>query len=220
MIHMFPDRYSVLIVGAPNAGVLEFCTYLTSFYLRNNQNVIMVEADTSRAFVRRQLRNFGIKNDEYEGTQLFLIDCYSEPLNPDESEFICSPTDLPDLLQKIKNAAEPLEEPVRIIFDSLSSLHIYSEPAQVRDFLKKLSDFSKKKGSLTATLHEGMHSIDQVNALINQCDGLIEMHIDDKMKRFIRISRMKSIEIEPKWVPFEIEQAEGVSGTALVWKKD
>lgn len=217
---MFPEKYSVLVVGAPNAGVLEFCAYLTSFYLNGNQSVVLVESDTSRAFVRRQLRNFGIKHDEYEGNQLVLLDCYSAPSESDDADYTCDPSDLPDLLQKIMNVAQPLEEPVRIIFDSLSSLHIYSNPAQVRDFLKRLSDFAKKKGSLTATLHENMHSIDQVNALIDLCDGLIEMHIDDKLKRFIRISRMKSIDVEPKWVPFEIEPAENVAGTALVWKKD
>jgi len=216
---MFPERYSVMVVGPPDAGIFDFCAYLTSFYLRNDQNVVMIETDTSKAFLRRRLRNFGVGYEEYEGSSLAIIDCFSEPSSLDDPEQYCSPSDLPGLLDKIKTASESMTEPVRIILDSLSSLHIYSEPEKVREFLVKLSKLAKKRGSLTATMHEDMHSNEQVDSLGELCNGLIEMRIDEKMKRFIRIAKMESLDVEPKWILFDIEPGASADGAALVWKK-
>jgi KaiC/GvpD/RAD55 family RecA-like ATPase len=217
---MFPERYSVIVVGPPDAGIFDFCAYLASFYLRNDQNVVMIETDTSKAFLRRQLRNFGARHEEYEGSSLAIIDCFGEPSSLDNPDHFCSPSDLPVLLDKIRTSSESMAEPVRIIFDSLSSLHIYSEPGKVMEFLSKLSELAKKRGSLTATLHEDMHSMEQTDSLGELCDGRIEMRIDEKMKRYIRIIKMESLEIEPKWVLFDIEPVVSGDGAALVWKKD
>jgi KaiC/GvpD/RAD55 family RecA-like ATPase len=217
---MFPERYSIMVVGPPDAGIFDFCAYLASFYLRNGQNVVMIETDTSKAFLRRQLRNFGARHEEYEGSSLAIIDCFSEPSSLDNPEHYCSPSALPELLDKIKTASESMTEPVRIIFDSMSSLHIYSESEKVREFLVKLTELAKKRGSLTATLHEDMHSREQIDSLGELCNGQIEMRIDEKMKRYIRIIKMESLEVEPKWVLFDIEPAQSSDGAALVWKRN
>jgi KaiC/GvpD/RAD55 family RecA-like ATPase len=216
---MFPDRYSVMVVGPPDAGIFDFCTYLASYYLRNGQNVVMIETDTSKAFMRRRLRNFGARHEDYEGSSLTIIDCFSEPSSLDNPEHYCKPSALPELLDKIKASSESMSEPVRIIFDSLSSPHIYCDQEKVREFLVKLSDLAKKRGSLTATLHEDMHSMEQIDSLGELCNGRIEMRIDEKMKRYIRIIKMDSLEVEPKWVLFDIEPAVTPDGAALVWKK-
>ncbi len=217
---MFPERYSVLVVGPPDAGIFDFCAYLTAFYLRNGQNVVMIETDASKAFLRRRLRSLGAKPEEYEGSSLSVIDCFSDPSALDNQDLYCSPSDLPELLDKIKTASDSMSEPVRIIFDSLSSLHIYSDSDQVREFLIKLTSMSKRRGSLTTTLHEDMLSNEHIDSLGKLCDGLIEMRIDEKMKRYIRIIKMQSVEVEPKWVLFDIEPAQSSDGAALVWKKE
>jgi len=217
---MFPERYSVLVVGLPDAGILDFLTYLASFYLRSGQNVVMVETDTSKAFIRRQLRNFGVKNGECEDSSFVVIDCFSEASSLDNRDQYCSPSDLPELLEKIKAAQESTSEPVRIIFDSLSSLQIYSEHDKVKDFLARLSDLSKRRGSLAVSLHEGMHSKEQIKSLSDLCDGLIEMRVDAKRKRYVRISKMGDMEIESKWVLFDVEPSAPAGGAALVWKRE
>lgn len=217
---MFPERYSILVVGPPDAGVFDFCAYLAAFYLRNGQNVVMIETDTSKAFLRRRLRSFGAKHEEYEGSSLSIIDCFSEPSTLDNLDHYCSPSDLPELLDKIKTSSDSMSEPIRVIFDSLSSLHIYSEPEQVREFLIRLSGLAKKRGSLTTTLHEDMLSNEHIDSLGKLCDGLIEMRIDEKMKRYIRIIKMQSVEVEPKWILFDVEPATPSDGAALVWKRE
>jgi KaiC/GvpD/RAD55 family RecA-like ATPase len=216
---MFPERYSVMVVGPPDAGIFDFCAYLASFYLRNGQNVLMIETDTSKAFIRRRLRSFGARHEEHEGSSLAIIDCFSEPSLLDKPEHYCSPSALPELLDKIRASSESMSEPVRIIFNSLSSPHLYCDPEKVRGFLAKLSDLAKERGSLTATLHEDMHSTEHIDGLGELCNGRIEMRIDEKMKRYIRIFKMDSLEVEPKWVLFDIEPAVSSDGAALVWKK-
>jgi KaiC/GvpD/RAD55 family RecA-like ATPase len=217
---MFPERYSVLVVGPPDAGIFDFCAYLAAFYLRNGQNVIMIETDTSKAFLRRRLRNFGAKPEEYEDSSLSIIDCFSEPSTLDNPDLYCSPSDLPELLDKIKTSSDSMSEPVRVIFNSLSSLHIYSDPEQVREFLIKLTSMAKRRGSLTTTLHEDMLSNEHIDSLGQLCDGLIEMRVDKKMKRYLRIIKMQSVDVEPKWILFDIEPTSASDGAALVWKKE
>lgn len=217
---MFPERYSVIVMGPANAGVFEFCTYLAAFYLKNGQNVVMAETDTSKALVRKQLRNYGVKHDEVEDSALEVVDFFSKGSPLDKGENQCDPSDLPNVLEKIKSAATPMTEPVRIIFDSLSTLHIYSEPEKVLEFLLRLSDLGKRRGSLTVTLHQNMHPKEQVDALTDACDGLIEMRVDERMKRYIRMKKMASIEVEPKWMLFDIEPASRETGAGLIWKRE
>ncbi|MEM2839310.1 MAG: RAD55 family ATPase [Thermoplasmata archaeon] len=216
---MFPEKYSVIVVGAPEAGVLEFCAYLASFYLKNGQDVVMVETDTSADFVRRMISEFGVTREVFEKAAMTTIDCYSEPKEENDLIRYAELSDLPGLLEKVKSAIEELQEPVRVIFDSLSSLFIHNAAEDITGFLEKLIRLSKERGSLTATLYEKMHPAEQVVALTSQCDGLIEMMVDEQMERYIRIKRMKDLPVKPNWVPFEPGLSERVSGTSLIWKK-
>ncbi|MDH4123724.1 MAG: RAD55 family ATPase [Thermoplasmata archaeon] len=217
---MFPKKYSILIIGPSGAGVFDFCAYLASFYLRNDQSVVFIETDTSRSFVRRQLRNFGIKDIEYEGDSLAIIDCFSEPSLLEEPVTLGNPANLPELLQKIEQTIVTFEQPVRVILDSLSSLHLYNGPNDVNDFLVKLSDASKKSGSLTTTMHSNLHTPEQIELVCSICDGVIEMRVDEDLKKSLRISKMKDLYVEPNWVSFELEPAENIAGSSFIWKKD
>jgi len=213
---MFPEKYSVLVLGPPAAGLLEFCTYLASFYIRNDQSVVFVEADTSATIIRRQLSVYGMRG--YEDPLLSIIDCYSSPSQHDDMTSYGDPARLPELYKKIKEALSSSQaSTTRVIFDSLSPLFIYSTPEEVMDFIRRLSELAKKSGSLTITMHQEMHVPEQVEAIVTACDGLIELRVDDRMTRYIRISRMRLLDVEPKWVPFDLGLIIGTEGTSLLW---
>ncbi|HDP97507.1 MAG TPA: hypothetical protein ENN25_07465 [Euryarchaeota archaeon] len=217
---MFPQKYSALVLGTPGAGMLEFCSYLASFYLKHDQSVVFVEADTSASLIRKQLLLNGVKADQTESSTFVLIDCYSSKKLSDESRMIADLGNLPMLLETIREVADACIEPVRIIFDSLSPLHIYSSPEDVLEFIRHLSALAKEKGSLTITLHREMHVQEQVEAIVSICDGLIEMKVDEHMSRYIRISRMNDLDITPKWVPLEIGSLDSQGGASLLWSRE
>lgn len=214
---MFPERYSVIVVSPPNAGVLEFCAYLASFYQKSGQDVVIIETDTSAEFVRRMMTGYGAESGK--GASVTLIDCFGEASELDDNIKRCELSDLPGLLREIKTTVGELREPTRVIFDSLSSLYIHNAADDVTSFLENLIKLAKEKGSLTVTLHEGMHPVEQMVSLTSQCDGVIEIMVDEDRKRYIRIKRMKDMPIKPNWVPFEPVLSEGISGTSLIWKK-
>ena len=214
---MFPERYSVIVVGAPEARVIEFCAYLASFYQRSGQDVVIVETDTSIDFIRRMMKEYNAGS--HGNASVAMIDCFDETGGDDDRVQYSNLSDLPALLQEIKSTMDELQEPIRVIFDSLSSLYIYNAADDVTSFLQNLVKISKERGSLTSTLHEKMHPVDQVVALTSQCDGVIEMMMDENMERYIRIRRMKDLPVKPNWVPFKPVLAEGISGTSLLWKK-
>jgi KaiC/GvpD/RAD55 family RecA-like ATPase len=217
---MFPERYSVIVVGPPEAGVLEFCTYLAAFYLKHGQEVVMVETDASADLVHALITEFGGINSGHRDTApITMIDCFGEPGQEIDRLRYASPADLPDLLRKIEQAIAELKEPVRVIFDSLSSLYIHNAADDVTAFLENLIAISTERGSLTATLHGNMHPTDQVVALTSQCDGLMEMMVDEHGDRYIRIKRMKALAIKPNWVPFEPGVSDRISGASLLWKR-
>jgi hypothetical protein len=62
--------------------------------------------------------------------------------------------------------------------------------------------------------------MEQIDSIGELCNGRIDMRIDEKMKRYIRIVKMESLEVEPKWVLFDIEPAVPSDGASLVWKRN
>lgn len=74
---MFPENYAVLVVGDPSAGLFEFCCYLGATYLKADERVVILEANTSPDRVRRQMLEFGVDAVQHElDKNLLIIDAY------------------------------------------------------------------------------------------------------------------------------------------------
>ena len=110
--------------------------------------------------------------------------------------------------------------PVRVIFDSLTPLYEGNDSDEICEFFQRLCSDVRRDGNLTSTVHRGMIHEDQVEKLGGVADGIVELVINKQFKRFIRILRMKGMDIKPKWVQFDFEKSEEDEGTMLGWGKE
>jgi len=222
---MFPQNYAVLVVGDPGTGMFEFSCYLAASYLRNGERVVFVETDPSPERVRKQLRRFGIAALEFEmDGQLIIVDCstpaFDEGYDPGTRR-VRDRTDLKSIQTQIQDAMRNVGgPPVRVVFDSLTPLYESNGAEEIGDFFAHLCTNVRRDGNLTATIHRGMIHEEQVDKLGAIADGIVEMVINKQFKRFIRILRMKGIEIRPRWVQFDFEKSEEEEGTMLGWGKE
>jgi hypothetical protein len=76
---------------------------------------------------------------------------------------------------------------------------------------------SKYSGSLTCVVHKGILDEDQIAALAEITDSLMEMAVNDSFQRFVRIKHIRGTSVSPKWVPFDFDRDEETQGTALLW---
>ena len=90
------------------------------------------------------------------------------------------------------------------VFDSVSTLLLYSDPALVIKMIPILIAKGKAAGFVQLLiLEEGVHDPKTVATLNYVADGLIEFKMEED-KRFLRISRMVKTEHSREWVEFDI----------------
>lgn len=222
---MFPQNYAVLVIGDPGTGMFEFSCYLAASYLKNGERVVLVETDSAPDRVRKQLKRFGVDAVEHEmDAQLMMIDCSASTFDPGYDPGTRRVRDHADLesisgqvLDAMRDVGGP---PVRVIVDSLTPLYDRNSSEGVSEFFGHLCMNVKRDGNLTCTIHRGMIHEDHVEHIGTLADGIIEMMMDRKYKRFIRITRMRGMELKPRWVQFDFEKSEEDEGTMLGWGKE
>jgi len=222
---MFPQNYAVLVIGDPGTGMFEFSCYLASTYLKNGERVVFAETDSSPDRVRKQLRRFGVDAVEYEmDGQFIIIDCSPTTIDPGYDPGTRRVRDRADLESIAGNVTDGMRDvggpPVRVLLDSLTPLYDHNESQEIIEFFSNLCATVRRDGNLTCTIHRGMIHEDQVEAVGDIADGIVEMMMDRQYKRFIRIQRMKGMELKPRWVQFDFERSDDEEGTMLGWGKE
>jgi len=223
---MFPENYTVLVVGDPSAGMFEFCCYLGATYLKSGESLAFLEANTSPDQVRKQMQEFGVDADYYlrEG-RLTIIDAYT-PANAASGDpgivRVDGLENLSDIFEALTKTIEKLgEPPVKVLVDSLTPFFMHHDANDVGRFYKDVCTMAKFSGTMTSVVHQGILDEDQIALLASISDSLLEMRVDDNFRRFVRIKHMRGVLVKPKWVPFDFEReaAEG-EGASLVWSRD
>ncbi|OGS41616.1 MAG: hypothetical protein A3K67_01625 [Euryarchaeota archaeon RBG_16_62_10] len=224
---MFPENHAVLVVGEPNAGMFEFCSYLGSTYLTNGESLVFVETNTSPVNIRKQMALFGVNAAEYEASGMFVIvDCYTPPKSSMVDPVVLrasSSSALSEVAEKINEGINKVGgPPVRVLIDSLTPLFMEHEAKEVAMFFKTVSSLIKESGAMTCVLHRGLLDEDQISVLSSLADGLLEIRMDEEFRRFVRIKFVRGLQVTPRWVPFdfEMEQEAREEGAMLSWKRE
>lgn len=222
---MFPKNHAILVLGGVRTGMSEFCSYLGSTYLLGGEKVVFVEANNSPTHLRRQMRQFGVEPLAHEADRsLVIIDLYTPydqaPRGPGKPR-PCRPSDLTEVTACVRDAIIDVGgSPVRVLFDSLTPLFANHEVKAVAEWYGDLVARVKLDGSMTSVAHEDILDPNQLGELEKRSDGVLEMKVDQNLRRFVRIRFMRGLEVTPRWVPFEFEYSEATAGAAfLSWKR-
>jgi len=222
---MFPDNFAVLVVGAPSAGMFEFCSYLGATYLGAGERLVFCESNVSAELVRKQLELFGINAAECEENEQLAIVDFSKGLDIKGADpkaiTINDVSNLGEVIERVEEAVVKVGgHPVRVMFDSLTPLYMQHDSNEVGKFFSALTSMVKISGRITATVHSGIIPDEQVALLATIADGVLEIKIDDQFHRFVRIKHFRGIKVAPNWVPFDFQEEEDGDSVFFSWRRE
>jgi KaiC/GvpD/RAD55 family RecA-like ATPase len=209
----FPDQCSVLLIGSPGIGLLEFNISLVQNYLEKEDAVIFVAVDTSPADIVAVMSAFGIPTKEAMGKSLFFLDYHSSLLGASE-ERVSAPgvkmiSDLEGIMFNIGAISNETKRRTRTFFYSLSTLFLYNQPNVVLKFFQiSNSRIRTHYGSSVISVHEGVHEDKTVNHLMAIADGVVELRFDEELNKMLRVRNMRGYPTSSQWIPFEIKGAD------------
>lgn len=221
----FPEYSSMLMIGSPGIGMLEFAVSIAKDWMEANNLVIFVTVDLLPSDLLDIMTSFGVDR-EVLGRNMFIIDYHSSLLGSFDNSTNCQGTeirkvsDLEGIMFNISTLASSTTRPVKIVVHSLSTLFLYNQTNVVLKFFQISSSRIRTEfGTAFFTVHDGVHDERTVNHLMAIADGVLELRFDEELNRRMRIRNMRGCITSSQWIPFEIKQAHTGGGPSLLeWR--
>ncbi|MFX1518368.1 MAG: response regulator [Promethearchaeota archaeon] len=208
MKKIFPENYTVLLYGPPGVGKSDYVLDLIEYYLKYGEKVIYITSRKSPDEIIDYAKKRNLDIRQYENKTLFFIDCYSWSVGKinDKRLSIDHPASLNKISICVGKAANTLGTPVRIFFDTLSTLFLHSPPDVVLKFTQSIAARTKSEyGFILLTMQKGMHNQEQVTTVYSIMDGVIELDFEEKtLEKRLRIHHLDGFPFEPEWIPFKV----------------
>lgn len=216
MKEIFPEKYSVVLMGAPGVGKLDFSIDLAHYYLTKKEKVIFITTERSPTDIEKRAETIG-KNLTDLASNLYYVDCYSWRLRNAPSPItqkqniirISSPESLNEIIVKVEKIMSVVGGSGKVVMHSLSPLFLHSQDQEVIKFLQLLSTRIKEDdGFLLACLQEGVHSPSTINTLRYILDGVLEMRFieGERIERQMRIHHLKDLPTDSVWRTFTVDK--------------
>jgi KaiC/GvpD/RAD55 family RecA-like ATPase len=220
-----PQNSSVLVLGSPGVGVLEFQMGMVKEYVDAGEPVVFVTMDMLPKDLLEVMGRFGVPVARL-GNGLHIIDYHSSLLG--NSDDRGTPKDgkvrrIHDLEGIMFNVASIFEEekrPLRIFIYTLSTLFLYNQPSVVLKFFQiSTSNIRSQYGTAIVSVYDGVHDEKALNHLVALADGVLELRFDSDLNRVLRVRHMRGMSVSSRWIPFEISPArDEPSAQVLEWR--
>ena len=207
MKEIFPDYYSVLLYGPPGVGKSEYIFDLVEYYLKHNKKVIYITTSKSPEQLIEYAKKRNLDITQYENKTLVFIDCYSWSVSKEEKRLsVDHPANLNKISINLVKAVNTLGMPVRIIFDSLSTLFLHSQADVILKFVQTITSRIKSEyGFILLTMQKGMHNQEHVTTVYSIMDGVIEMDFEEEtLGKQLRIHHLDGFPHESIWIPYKV----------------
>ena len=178
-----PEKSALLLVGPPLSAKDSVIYSVVSKALSRGDCVIYITTDHFPKDIESFLKKYKIDSSKYEKTgSLKFIDCYSAQAQENLSDTstiktVPGPLALNEIsvaLSEFENVFYKKNRRQLVIFQSLSTLLIYSLPEAIQRFVQVIVARTKKaNGSILFTLEEGMHDSKVFVGFEHLMDGII-----------------------------------------------
>ncbi len=208
----FPDNSTILLRGSPGTGKSTLCQQFIINGLKSQQPGVYIALDTSPDDIVNNMKRFnGIEKHIKDHSMMFL-DAYSWKTGGAKDEewkkVLRGGLDINSINVTLSDMLKKLDDKdKRSAFDSVSTLLLYIPAEIVVRFIPILIAKCKQaKSTQILILEEGVHDAEIVNTLSYLSDGVIEMKMEGS-KRFMRITKMKSISCPRDWMEYTIQDS-------------
>jgi KaiC/GvpD/RAD55 family RecA-like ATPase len=204
----FPEKYTAVLTGPPGVGKHIYFLDLVKFYLEKGESVTYITTERSPKEIKEMAKKIGLDLDTYEGGKFIFIDMYSYSTGEryDNGFTIDNPANLNLITVNLTKAADIVGKPMRVFFDSLSTLFLHAPEPEIKKFFGVLSSRVKTEyGFIIYTVQDEMHDDQTVIALKAMVDGVLEMKFDEgpPLKNLFRVHHAKGLKTTPTWYEFE-----------------
>jgi len=175
---------STLVLAKPLEGKREFIENYAKNAIKENKTILFVLTDKSPEQIKKELLESKIFFKNF-----YFVDCYSQQnsgvqKDDDNIKYVSGPLALNELSIAISEFGRDFmkkEINYEVLFDSLSTLLVYSNAEAIARFLQVLiSKVKQLNGGITFTLEEGMHDNKAIITLEHFMDSMVNVEKDGK----------------------------------------
>jgi len=208
-----PVKSNVLVYAPPFIGREIILKRFALSGLEEGDDVLFVLTDKSFADMREEMIKLDKKYEKYEEEgRVKYIDVYSTSVELKEESkwaiFVDSPINRERIASSIIQILKEKEgNNHRIVFDSISTLIVYSDAKAVFRFLQVLSGICKRMNATSMfSMTRGMHEEIEVQTIKHLMDGVIELK--EEGARFqLRVQGCGEV-ISRHWIDYVLEGEE------------
>ncbi len=207
-----PIKSNVLVYAPPFIGKEIILKRFALSGLQEGEKIIFVLTDKSFADLREEMKKLDDKYEEYENKGMIrYIDVYSPSVELKEESkwaiFVDSPINRERIASSIIQIQRESAGNYRLIFDSLSTLIVYSDAKAVFRFLQVLSGMCKRMGATSMfSMTRGMHEEIEVQTIKHLMDGVIELR-EEGARLQLRVQGCGEV-ISRHWIDYVLEEDE------------
>ncbi|MCD6481646.1 MAG: hypothetical protein J7L31_05180 [Thermoplasmata archaeon] len=207
-----PLKSNVLVYAPPFIGREIILKRFALSGLEEGEDIIFVLTDKSFKDMSEEMKKLDEKFSEYESQgRIRYIDVYSTGVELQETgewvTFVDSPINRERIASSIIQLIKEEGKRYRLVFDSLSTLIVYSDAKAVFRFLQVLSGMCKRSNVTSMfSMTRGMHEEIEVQTIKHLMDGVIEMR--EEGARFqLRVQGCGEV-ISRHWIDYLLEGEE------------
>ena len=184
-LNKIPDGKAILIIGPPLSDKNNIIYNIILNSLKKNEPVLFITTDHFPRDIESDLQKNKIPYKKYESQgDLKFIDCYSAQTRDSISDTnaikrVAGPLALNEIsvaISEIESYFYKKHKKQRVIFQSLSTMLIYSRPEAIQRFIQIIVARTKNAGgSIFFTIEEGMHDKKTIIGIEHLMDGIISI---------------------------------------------
>jgi KaiC/GvpD/RAD55 family RecA-like ATPase len=205
-------QISIMVVGEVGSGKTTYAEAFLAEGLTLGFPAVFVTTDVSPRVIRNDMSRHGWPVEEYEREGRFIfIDGYSERMGAPKGGVAHSLSKLDDTSELGIVLSEVLDKMVaaRVVIDSLSTLILNSNPANIPRAVQRLSGrLTQNSHSIMYILEDGVHDDKTYATFSYLTDAVLRFKFDDlgpKTTYSLRVERMRGTETSRAWREFVLE---------------
>ena len=178
------SKKSILVLSKPLEGKREFIENYAKNAIKENKAILFVLTDKSPEQMKKEMLESRIFFKNF-----YFVDCYSQQnsgtqKDDDNIRYVSGPLALNEISIAISEFGREFmkkETDYEILFDSLSTLLIYSNAEAIARFLQVLiSKVKQLNGDILFTLEEGMHDEKAIMTIEHFMDSVVDVKKEGK----------------------------------------